>query len=83
MAAAANVIDSAMPSEITTAYDLHETLGTGHFSKVKLGVDKKTGEKVAIKVRSDSAPTSTPEFARRAQHASSHSSQRTRTHMRS
>ena len=48
---AANVIDSAIPSEITAEYDIHETLGTGHFSKVKLGINKKTGEKVAIKVR--------------------------------
>lgn len=48
----AQVIGEALPSEITSDYDVGETLGTGHFSKVKLGTDKKTGEKVAIKVRS-------------------------------
>lgn len=38
------------PVEITEAYDVRETLGSGHFSKVKLGIDRKTGEKVAIKI---------------------------------
>lgn len=46
----AQVIGDALPSEITKDYDVGQTLGTGHFSKVKLGTDKKTGEKVAIKV---------------------------------
>ena len=40
------------PEDITDAYEIGETLGTGHFSKVKLGTDKKTGMKVAIKVSS-------------------------------
>ena len=40
-----------IPASLTDTYDIGETLGTGHFSKVKLGTDKKTGEKVAIKVR--------------------------------
>lgn len=31
-------------------YEIGETLGTGHFSKVKLGIHKETGMKVAIKV---------------------------------
>ena len=47
----AAVIDSALPSDILEEYDVGATLGTGHFSKVKLGINKKTGEKVAIKVR--------------------------------
>ena len=46
----AAVIDSALPSEITEDYEVGQTLGTGHFSKVKLGTNRKTGEKVAIKV---------------------------------
>ena len=47
------VIGSAIPSEISAVYDIGETLGTGHFSKVKLGTHKETGEKVAIKVSLD------------------------------
>lgn len=40
-----------LPPEVTDFYDVPgEVLGTGHFSKVKLGTDKKTGEKVAIKI---------------------------------
>jgi calcium/calmodulin-dependent protein kinase I len=46
----ANVIAEAIPTDILDEYDVDETLGTGHFSKVKLGTDKKTGAKVAIKV---------------------------------
>jgi len=46
----AAVIDSALPSAITDDFDVGQTLGTGHFSKVKLGTNKKTGEKVAIKI---------------------------------
>jgi len=46
----AAVIDTALPSEITEDYEVGQTLGTGHFSKVKLGTSKKTGEKVAIKI---------------------------------
>lgn len=46
----ANVIESALPSDITDKFDIGATLGTGHFSKVKIGTDKKTGDKVAIKV---------------------------------
>jgi serine/threonine protein kinase len=52
---AEQVIGDALPSEITADYDVGQTLGTGHFSKVKLGTDKKTGEKVAIKVCVSSA----------------------------
>jgi hypothetical protein len=33
-------------------YDLFHTLGVGSYGKVKFGVNKKTGEEVAIKVRS-------------------------------
>jgi len=43
-------IDTSIPSEITEVYDIGETLGTGHFSKVKMGIHKKTKEKVAIKI---------------------------------
>jgi len=46
----AQVIGEALPSEITNDFEVGETLGTGHFSKVKLGTDKKTGAKVAIKI---------------------------------
>jgi len=45
-----HVIGSAIPTEITSEYEISDTLGTGHFSKVKLGVHKQTGEKVAIKI---------------------------------
>jgi len=38
------------PPDITDEYDVGETLGTGHFSKVKLGTHRKTGQKVAIKI---------------------------------
>lgn len=31
-------------------YGIRETLGQGNFGKVKLGIDKKTGRKVALKV---------------------------------
>jgi len=50
MAADAKTIDTSIPSEITEVYDIGETLGTGHFSKVKLGTHKKTQMKVAIKI---------------------------------
>ena len=40
----------AIPTDITDEYEVGKTLGTGHFSKVKLGTDKKTGQKVAIKI---------------------------------
>ena len=43
--------DVAIHPDILEEYDVGETLGTGHFSKVKLGINKKTGEKCAIKVR--------------------------------
>ena len=46
-----SVIDIALPSDITEEYEVGQTLGTGHFSKVKLETHRKTGEKVAIKVR--------------------------------
>ena len=47
----AAVIDAAIPTDILDEYEVGQTLGTGHFSKVKLGTNRKTGEKVAIKVR--------------------------------
>jgi len=40
----------ACPNDIEDEYEIGETLGTGHFSKVKLGTHRKTGEKVAIKI---------------------------------
>jgi len=46
----AAVIDTALPTAITDEYEITDTLGTGHFSKVKLGTHKKTGEKVAVKI---------------------------------
>ena len=36
----AAVIGSALPGEITEEYEVKETLGTGHFSTVKLGVNR-------------------------------------------
>ena len=42
--------EGAIPEEVTADYELKETLGTGHFSKVKLGIQRKTGDKCAIKV---------------------------------
>ncbi|KAM3940849.1 maternal embryonic leucine zipper kinase [Leptodactylus fuscus] len=36
--------------ELLKYYDLHETIGTGGFAKVKLGTHLLTGEKVAIKI---------------------------------
>ena len=45
----AAVIDSALPSEITEDYEVKQTLGTGHFSKVKLGI---TGFSGAAALRS-------------------------------
>jgi len=50
LAMAEKTIDSSIPTAITEEYDIGETLGTGHFSKVKLGVHKVTKEKVAIKI---------------------------------
>jgi len=44
------VIDTALPSAITDDYEVGHTLGSGHFSKVKLGTNRTTGEKVAIKI---------------------------------
>jgi len=38
------------PADINEEYEVGETLGTGHFSKVKLGTHRKTGQKVAIKI---------------------------------
>ena len=42
--------DKDIDPAITDEYEIGETLGTGHFSKVKLGTHKQTGEKVAIKI---------------------------------
>ncbi|KAM9213355.1 Maternal embryonic leucine zipper kinase [Leptosomus discolor] len=36
--------------EVLKYYELHETIGTGGFAKVKLGRHRLTGEKVAIKI---------------------------------
>ena len=44
------VISTAIPTAITAEYEIGDTLGTGHFSKVKLGIHRQTGEKVAVKV---------------------------------
>jgi len=40
-------IDQGGPQQ---AYDMREVLGTGNFATVRLGVDRKTGQKYAIKV---------------------------------
>eukprot|EP01114_Cavostelium_apophysatum_P015421 TRINITY_DN4193_c0_g1_i3.p1 TRINITY_DN4193_c0_g1~~TRINITY_DN4193_c0_g1_i3.p1 ORF type:complete len:442 (+),score=128.56 TRINITY_DN4193_c0_g1_i3:262-1587(+) len=37
-------------SEITKLYDIQKVLGTGNFSVVKLGVNRKTGERCAVKI---------------------------------
>jgi len=50
------VKDSDIDQAIIDEYEIGETLGTGHFSKVKLGINRKTGEKVAIKVSSRPSP---------------------------
>ena len=34
--------------EVQKYYELHETLGSGGFAKVKLGTHKLTGEKVSL-----------------------------------
>ena len=39
-----------MNQNILNEYSLKETIGKGSFSKVKLGINKLTGEKVAIKI---------------------------------
>jgi len=44
------VKDSDIDPAIVEEYEIGETLGTGHFSKVKLGINRKSGEKVAIKI---------------------------------
>ncbi|CAI8029347.1 Maternal embryonic leucine zipper kinase, partial [Geodia barretti] len=36
--------------ELESRYELHETLGTGGFAKVKAAVHKLTGERVAVKI---------------------------------
>eukprot|EP00771_Trimastix_marina_P004004 gnl/Trimastix_PCT/730.p1 GENE.gnl/Trimastix_PCT/730~~gnl/Trimastix_PCT/730.p1 ORF type:complete len:348 (+),score=75.38 gnl/Trimastix_PCT/730:7-1050(+) len=43
-------IFSNAPSNVTEHYDVRETLGSGHFAKVKRAVDKRTGEQVALKI---------------------------------
>jgi len=48
MAGRASVAD--VPNDIHDEYEIGETLGTGHFSKVKLGIHKITRERVAIKI---------------------------------
>ena len=49
----ATVISDSIPGAITEEYEVGQTLGTGHFSKVKLGIHKITRERVAIKVPFD------------------------------
>ena len=39
-----------MNQNILNEYAIKETIGKGTFSKVKLGINKSTGEKVAIKI---------------------------------
>ena len=39
-----------MIQNILNEYQIKETIGKGTFSKVKLGINKLTGEKVAIKI---------------------------------
>ena len=39
-----------MNQNILYDYTIKETISTGTFSKVKLGINKSTGEKVAIKI---------------------------------
>ena len=46
-----HVISDALPTDILEEYEVKETLGSGHFAKVKLGIHKATGQQVAIKVR--------------------------------
>jgi len=53
-------------SKIEDNYDIKEDLGKGAFSVVKLGINKKTGEKVAIKVI-DKKAASTEQDAKRLQ----------------
>ena len=50
------VKDCDIDQAIIDEYEIGETLGTGHFSKVKLGINRKTGEKVAIKVSARPSP---------------------------
>jgi len=42
--------EGAIPEEVTADYELKETLGTGHFSKVKLGIKRDNGERCAVKI---------------------------------
>lgn len=62
------VKDCDIDQAIIDEYEIGETLGTGHFSKVKLGINRKTGEKVAIKVSSRPSPPLPPAPARGARH---------------
>ena len=39
-----------MNQNILNEFSIKETIGQGSFSKVKLGINKLTGEKVAIKI---------------------------------
>lgn len=50
MSSAAEEPSAINPDTLTEEYEVGETLGTGHFSKVKLGTHRKTGQKVAIKI---------------------------------
>ena len=58
MAGRASVDD--VHNDIHDEYEVGETLGTGHFSKVKLGIHKITRERVAIKVPFDGVAGKSP-----------------------
>ena len=45
-----SVTDSKQKEILIGDYILKHTIGKGTFSKVKLGINKNTGEKVAIKI---------------------------------
>ena len=49
-----------VPNDIHDEYEIGETLGTGHFSNVKLGIHKITRERVAIKVPFDGVARISP-----------------------
>lgn len=54
-------------AKITDNYDVKEELGKGAFSVVKLAVNKKTGEKVAVKIINKSKAANSEQDAKRLQ----------------